>query len=46
MIELLDQGDFPDRSGWRPFFGVEVNLLQGNQLINLVVSTFMDLIFL
>lgn len=44
VIELLHQGDLTDRSGRRPFLGIQVNLFQGHQLISLVIPTFIDLI--
>lgn len=34
VLEFLHEGDFANRSGWRSFLGVEMDLLQGHNLIS------------
>jgi hypothetical protein len=44
MLEFFHQRDLADGGGWRAFFGVEVDFLQGDELAGLAVAAFEDLV--
>jgi hypothetical protein len=44
MLKFFHQGDLSDGSGGSSFFGVKVDLFQGDELAGLAVAAFEDLI--
>jgi len=42
VLELLHEGDFPDGGGWGTFFCIEMNFLQGHDLVGVLRAAFVN----